>query len=300
MALAAVQCLPVSYNWNGWKGDFGPVRCFNLNIFSWSMSAVSIALDMTILVMPLPLVVKLKTTPRRKFAIVFMFSLGILVVIASCLRLRFNILYGDSVNITWDYVDLMIWTGVEVATSIAITSLPSIRLLLHRRFPGFFGRIFAFGGHVDQDREQYLEVCNAPTLDVEGMDLNGITRRGRKSRFENTQPPTIGGGSPRERSQRVRRPGAPNEALSLSKKPVPTEASRVLASIMGSLSGSRTYGLESTGESDTVTTDITTSPGGKPPEEFDSQHDQSALDGWSSNTSTLDLAETPGRKEDHG
>ncbi|GKT66342.1 CFEM domain-containing protein [Colletotrichum tofieldiae] len=179
----------------------------------------------------MPLVVKVKSTPRRKFMIILMFSLGIIIVIASSVRLRFNILYGDSVNITWDYVDLMIWTGVEVATSITVTSLPSIRLMIHKLFPGLFGRIFAFGGHVEQDREQYLEIREAQNLNVEETMAMGLTRRERKPRLEHIPPPTIGGAQ--------------------------TEASRVLASIMGTFSGSRSFMSQSASDPITDTTDPT-------------------------------------------
>ncbi|OHW96441.1 CFEM domain-containing protein, partial [Colletotrichum incanum] len=256
VAMAIVQCVPIAYNWEGWKGDFGSVKCFDLNVLSWATSAIGIALDTIILILPMPLVVKVKSTPRRKFMIISMFSLGIIIVIASSVRLRFNILYGDSVNITWDYVDLMIWTGVEVATSITVTSLPSIRLMLHRLFPGLFGRIFAFGGHVEQDREQYLEIREAHEVNVEETTAKGITRRERTPRLEHIPPPTIGGGAPRGWNQRRRNSSALNNMRS-SKKPAQTEASRVLASIMGTLPGSRSFTSQSTNDPITITTETT-------------------------------------------
>lgn len=221
------------------------------------MSITSIVLDTAILIMPMPLVVKVKSTPRRKFAIISMFSLGIIIVIAGCLRLRFNIMYGDSVNITWDYVDLMIWTGVEVATSIAVTSLPSIRLMLHRLFPGLFGRLFAFGGHVEQDREQYLKVREGHQRDVEGVIGEGITRRWRRGRKEIDPPPTIGGGEARERNEKGGRASVANRDSGMPRNPPQTEASRILASIMGSLSRSQSCPSESANYTITVTTDIT-------------------------------------------
>ncbi|KAJ0384581.1 hypothetical protein COL922a_008078 [Colletotrichum nupharicola] len=255
--LAIVQCRPISYNWEGWKGEFKePVKCLNLNILSWTTSAVSIALDTIILIMPMSLVVKVKSTLRRKIAIISMFSLGVIIVIASCLRLRFNILYGDSVNITWDYVDLMIWTGVEVATSITVTSLPSIRLMMHRRSPGLFGRIFAFGGHVEHDRGHYLEIKSSHSRDVEHIGAKGIMRRLRRTHTNSERPPTIGGGPPKDR--RASKAQRDSDRLA---KPMPSEASRVLASIMGSLSGSSNRPSisisESSTESITVTTEIT-------------------------------------------
>ncbi|KAF9869409.1 CFEM domain-containing protein [Colletotrichum karsti] len=259
VVLAIIQCRPISYNWEGWKGDFpGPVHCVNLNVLSWTTSAFSIALDTIILIMPMPLIIRVKSTPRRKFAIISMFSLGIIIVIASCLRLRFNILYGDSVNITWDYVDLMIWTGVEVATSITVTSLPSIRLMLHRLFPGFFARIFAFGGHVEEDREQYLEIRETQHRDIEQTGAKGVIRRLRIAHKKHEPPLTVGGGTPQARERRA---SAAAGATGSPGRPARTEASRVLASIMGSIASSfrdsTSTARDSVDDSITVTTEIT-------------------------------------------
>ncbi|KAL0938204.1 CFEM domain-containing protein [Colletotrichum truncatum] len=271
--LAIVQCRPISYNWEGWKGDFeGQVKCVNLNVLSWTSSVISITLDAIILIMPMPLIIKVKSTARRKIAIISMFSLGIVIIIASCLRLRFNLLYGDSVNITWDYVDLLLWTGVEVATSIAVTSLPAIRLMLHRLFPGLFNRIFAFGGHVERDREQYMEILDAHNRDIERLGANGIIRRLTRTQAKDVRPPTIGGGTPRGRTAKEARVSAgTNEALK-AKKPAQTDASRILASIMGSEAGSRRQSHasldESNNELSTVMTDITSMSGKQPSEDM--------------------------------
>ncbi|KAK2052242.1 hypothetical protein LY76DRAFT_583776 [Colletotrichum caudatum] len=256
IVLAMTQCMPISYNWEGWKGDFGPVKCLNLNLLSWSTSAIGIALDTTILIIPLPLVVKVKSTLRRKLYIISMFSLGIMNVISSSIRLRYNIMYGDSINITWDYVDLMIWTGVEVSTSVAVTSLPSIRLMLHRLFPGVFGRIFAFGGHVEQDRERYLK-SEAQNLDVEALSAKGITRRARRSRLGDNPPPTIGGGAPSDLNHRRRTRIALDEDMKAPTVPARTEASRILASIMSTRSRSPSTPTQLTNDNTiTVTTEI--------------------------------------------
>ncbi|KAK4458508.1 hypothetical protein QBC42DRAFT_185807, partial [Cladorrhinum samala] len=127
------QCVPIRYIWEGWrKGEFGPFRCLDINVLTYTIAGFSIAQDMFILLMPLPLLINLNVSRRSKAGIIFMFSLGIFVLITSCVRLRAIYIFGDSVNPTWDYTDTIMWTGLEVAVSMIVTSLPAIRVLLSR------------------------------------------------------------------------------------------------------------------------------------------------------------------------
>ncbi|KAK2007891.1 hypothetical protein LZ32DRAFT_665905 [Colletotrichum eremochloae] len=260
LVLVVVQCIPISYNWEGWKGDFGPVKCLNLTILSRTINAITIALDTTILIIPLPLLIKIKSTPRRKLFIISMFSLGIINVIASSVRLHYNVISGDTINITWDYLDLILWTGVEVSSSIAVTSFPSIRLMLHNFFPGLLGRIFAFGGHVEQDHEQYLKTREAQKLHVEGLIAKAITRRARKLRLIDNLPPTIGGGAPSHWNSKGPNWIALHEDNRAPIVPARTEASHILASIMRARS--RSPGLpqcSTNNDKVTTTTEISVS-----------------------------------------
>ncbi|KAK0634833.1 hypothetical protein B0T17DRAFT_472500, partial [Bombardia bombarda] len=138
--LQIFQCVPIAFIWEGWKkGEFGPYKCLDINALGFASAAFSIAQDIVILVMPLPLLARLNVSRRSKLGIMVMFSLGIFVLITSCVRLWTLHSFGDSVNPTWDYTDALIWTGLEVAVSIIVTSLPAIRVLISRRIPSVFG-----------------------------------------------------------------------------------------------------------------------------------------------------------------
>ncbi|KAK3314694.1 hypothetical protein B0H66DRAFT_318813 [Apodospora peruviana] len=129
-----LQCVPINFIWEGWKqGSFGPHHCIDVNTLGYTMAGFSIAQDIVILVMPLPLVARLNVSRRSKLEIMIMFSLGFFVFVTSCVRLWALHGFGDSVNPTWDYTDTIIWTGLEVAVSIIVTSLPAIRVLFRRR-----------------------------------------------------------------------------------------------------------------------------------------------------------------------
>lgn len=137
--LQIFQCMPVDAIWRSWKGDYpGSYRCLDVNSLVYAAAGCSIAQDVTILVLPLPLILRLNTTWRRKAAIVVMFSLGIFVLVTSCIRLRYLIMFARSTNPTWDYFNTTIWSAFEVAVSVIAASLPAIRLYLVRAWPMVF------------------------------------------------------------------------------------------------------------------------------------------------------------------
>ncbi|RYC93726.1 hypothetical protein BFJ63_vAg3364 [Fusarium oxysporum f. sp. narcissi] len=172
MSLNIFQCTPIRWNWDRFGGEDIDSWCMDLNKLQWSINITNIIFDVVVLVLPIPLIWKsmsshvlrgckltliAKSTFRRKLGIVLMFSLGVIVLVASCLKMRYNVLYGHSNNITWDYMDLMVWAGIESSVSIAAPCLPTVRLFLHKVFPTSFGRIFAFGSHCERTLDQEIK-----------------------------------------------------------------------------------------------------------------------------------------------
>ncbi|KAG7136444.1 hypothetical protein HYQ45_005996 [Verticillium longisporum] len=148
--LQIFQCSPIEYNWLGWKGTFGSFRCLNVNTLVYTAAGFSIAQDVIILVLPLPLLFGLNMSWRSKVGIVIMFSLGVFILITSCIRLQYIVHFARSTNPTWDYTDTLIWTGLEVSVSLLVTSLPAIRMLVNRVVPDVLGTLtskygFSFG-----------------------------------------------------------------------------------------------------------------------------------------------------------
>ncbi|EWG55579.1 hypothetical protein FVEG_13561 [Fusarium verticillioides 7600] len=178
MSLNIFQCTPIRWNWDRFSGEDADFWCMDLNKLQWSINITNIVFDVVVLVLPIPLIWKTKSTFRRKLGIVLMFSLGVVVLVASCLKMRYNVLYGHSNNITWDYMDLMVWAGIESSVSIAAPCLPTVRLFLHKVFPTSFGRIFAFGSHVertlDQEIKEEEEEVAQWAADVEMTGISGV------------------------------------------------------------------------------------------------------------------------------
>ncbi|KAJ0302173.1 hypothetical protein COL516b_007224 [Colletotrichum fioriniae] len=135
------QCIPFEFNWVGWKGDFGPHHCLDINALAFVAGGLSISHDLIILALPLPLLWHLNTSKRSKIGILFMFSLGIFVLITSCIRLRYIVSFTQSLNPTWDFTDPLIWSGLEASVSMIVVCLPALRILLKRGWPKMFSTI---------------------------------------------------------------------------------------------------------------------------------------------------------------
>jgi hypothetical protein len=63
------------------------------------------------------------------------------------IRLRALLNFGISVDPTWDYTDVSIWTGAELASGILCASLPAIHQLLTRILPNRLLSLFTSRSH---------------------------------------------------------------------------------------------------------------------------------------------------------
>lgn len=71
MALA-LQCLPISYNWDWWEeGSHG--HCLELKAVGYSSGAIGIVLDIWIMLIPLPEIRKLRLPLKQKVGVILVF-----------------------------------------------------------------------------------------------------------------------------------------------------------------------------------------------------------------------------------
>ncbi|KAL6899925.1 putative PTH11-type G-protein coupled receptor protein [Trichoderma evansii] len=133
------QCTPVDYYWHQWDGVHKG-KCLDINSITWSNAAISIAIDIWVLAVPLWQLKSLKLDWRRKIGVGLMFCVGTFVTIVSILRLQTIIQFrAGSLNPTWDYFDVSIWSVVEINVGLICICLPSFRVLLVRLFPKLQG-----------------------------------------------------------------------------------------------------------------------------------------------------------------
>jgi hypothetical protein len=143
MFIQLFQCRPIAFTWEGWTSPNRKDKCLDVNILAYAAAGSSILQDIIVLVLPLPLVFGLHTGWRSKLGILVMFSLGIFVLVTSCVRLRYIVDFGETHNPSWDYTDPAIWSGLEVAVSLIVVCLPAIRLLLDLWKPGWVATAFS-------------------------------------------------------------------------------------------------------------------------------------------------------------
>jgi len=131
--VSILSCRPFEFFWNR---DIPGGKCLDYQATSFAISGSAIAQDFILLVLPLVFIRGLTMRRWKKVAVGFMFSVGTFGCIATLIRLR-TLMHFSRVTLdpTWDYVPVTIWTELELAASFVCVSLPSIRLLIVRLVP---------------------------------------------------------------------------------------------------------------------------------------------------------------------
>ncbi|QUC19584.1 uncharacterized protein UV8b_03825 [Ustilaginoidea virens] len=127
--LAVFQCSPVSYYWKQLVASDASASCIASTPIVWTNASLNVALDIWIVLIPLREVRNLRMPLRKKLGVIFMFLMGTFVTVVSILRLSSIYLTSASINITWDYLPLALWSTVEINVGIICTCLPTLRLI---------------------------------------------------------------------------------------------------------------------------------------------------------------------------
>ncbi|KAI1129514.1 hypothetical protein F5Y10DRAFT_149877 [Nemania abortiva] len=131
------QCVPIYGAWTFWDGSFQG-HCNDLHLQSWIQAGFNIGMDLMVIILPLPALAKLSISRSRKIRIVGMFSLGFFVTIISVLRLKTLVVFANSMNVSYDYVEPGLYSVIEACISIICACLPAVRALLITLMPNIF------------------------------------------------------------------------------------------------------------------------------------------------------------------
>jgi hypothetical protein len=130
-----VQCKPLSKFWDLLE----PGICFNGPAFYLSGAVTHIILDFILLLMPISIVWKMQANVSQKLLLIGSFMVGSSAIVFSIFRLTF--LYDidtKSVDLTWNFTDVLIWTLVEANVSIIAVCLPTLRPIYRFLMTGKF------------------------------------------------------------------------------------------------------------------------------------------------------------------
>lgn len=92
--------------------------------------AANLLSDVVILLLPIPALLSLRVPMSKRIALIGIFSVGIMAIIASCVRMWVMMLWAESpANSARFGVDLLLWGQVETNAGIISASIPFTRLL---------------------------------------------------------------------------------------------------------------------------------------------------------------------------
>jgi hypothetical protein len=127
--LMIFQCHPISAAW----GPRGPdSHCIDARSAFVASAVVSICIDLTLIIIVIPRVMGLNISKAQKFALMAVVNLGWVSIMATILRaieLHHVVTLPD---FTWNLLDFLAWTALELSTAMICASAPVIRPLLKK------------------------------------------------------------------------------------------------------------------------------------------------------------------------
>ncbi|KAH7304529.1 integral membrane protein, partial [Stachybotrys elegans] len=132
--VVAFQCSPVSAVWDRYL-EGNDRKCLNVTVASYALAALNILQDVLLLLLPIPWVMRLQLDLRKRIGVIVAFGLGSFACITSMIRAQHLVKFSKTLDSTWDNVDVVIWSIIEIFTALLCGSLPVIWPLL-RSFMG--------------------------------------------------------------------------------------------------------------------------------------------------------------------
>jgi hypothetical protein len=141
-------------------------------------SVPNVITDLILVVFPLPYVWSLHAPITQRIVLGGMFALGIFVSIVSMIRLSILLdTAGGTLDLTYTFKDVYLWSLVEINVGLICTCLPSLRPIL--RVLGL-NRFFSIGDFTPSDQR-----TPDPSQELSGNALNSRKRaKGTFSQIE--------------------------------------------------------------------------------------------------------------------
>ncbi|KAK1574201.1 CFEM domain-containing protein [Colletotrichum navitas] len=119
-------CKPISFFWNGWSGEMEG-QCIRMHAASVSHSALQLTFDVVLLVILATQIWGLNMSPKKKIAVLLVFSTGIFFTAVGAYRVKSLTVFAASDNPTINTYEAAIWSHIELATGACVACFPSTR-----------------------------------------------------------------------------------------------------------------------------------------------------------------------------
>ncbi|KAK2629220.1 hypothetical protein QTJ16_000040 [Diplocarpon rosae] len=135
MVALIFQCIPVSAFWTNWMYKTPPTKCIDQYLVLEVAAVFGIIHSVIILVLPVKTVWQLNLPLRHKANLMIMFSVGLLALSCSFMRLPSIIKLDRSSDRSYDQAPLVAYSHIEAGVGIICACLPACRSLLEYFIP---------------------------------------------------------------------------------------------------------------------------------------------------------------------
>ncbi|KAJ3960676.1 hypothetical protein N0V92_002687 [Colletotrichum tropicale] len=121
------QCKPISLAWTFWTGE-ATGKCIDIVQLALAHAGINIALDVWMLIIPATQIWNMNLATRKKFAIMFMFGLGLFLTVVCCYRITQILEFKKyPLNPTVAMMPSVIWSDIELYVGIFTACIPNLR-----------------------------------------------------------------------------------------------------------------------------------------------------------------------------
>ncbi|KAH7065798.1 hypothetical protein BKA63DRAFT_608342 [Paraphoma chrysanthemicola] len=192
-----------TYPSRAWSPSF-PAGCNNLPALYFSTASINILTDVAILVMPLRAFQQLHMQRRKKFALMGIFMIGGVAVLASIIRLYALWVYTTTKDVAYDAIFILLLSQIEVNIAIISASAPALRPLIDKTFKSQSQS----PTHTGSDPQGTTHAFGTETRDIE---LQERIERARVRKVEAWRDKERGRGRVRDKSRRKKESGLEGE-----------------------------------------------------------------------------------------
>lgn len=119
---------PLSSYWN--LGPNHADDCLSEGSALIAHASFTVASDLLVWVLPLPALYQAKLPFSQRIALIVLFSFGLVVVVAACLRTYWiHHVVNETYDVTWEGFQLWMWTAIEVHLGIICGCVPWLKSL---------------------------------------------------------------------------------------------------------------------------------------------------------------------------
>ncbi|KAF2146907.1 uncharacterized protein K452DRAFT_283107 [Aplosporella prunicola CBS 121167] len=129
------QCQPIDAAYDPVK--IATAKCIDTMPGFYISAGCSIFVDIWLIVQVVPMILPLQVPRRQKIALIFVVSLGWIIIVASIVRLVRLSRALKSSDKNWDSYDASIWTAIECNIGLICVSAPATKPLLQKMAPEF-------------------------------------------------------------------------------------------------------------------------------------------------------------------